>query len=181
MNTKRVTAAEQVLHAARVQGRVTAAGLACALESAQLLQSPESAAELARLLNLLGELSTDNAVADELCRALEERATRAEARVAALETERHQTNAALSDAAEALRADRDRIAELEAERSRPAPVLNPVMGPGQQRLAERTMAELEATHYRRLGLNPPSVEDPHDSLLHHTYRLGHDLPEIPHA
>ncbi|WP_327413187.1 hypothetical protein [Streptomyces sp. NBC_01233] len=26
-----------------------------------------------------------------------------------------------------------------------------------------------------------AVEDPHDSLLHHTYRLGHDLPEVPHA
>ena len=63
-----------------------------ALGSAQLLQSPETAAELARL----------------------------RARVAELETERHTTNEALSDAAETLRADRDRIAELcrqvEAER-----------------------------------------------------------------
>ncbi|CAM5509150.1 hypothetical protein [Streptomyces aurantiogriseus] len=37
------------------------------------------------------------------------------AQVAALLAERHSTNEALSDAAEALRADRDRIAELEAE------------------------------------------------------------------
>ncbi|MFD4936322.1 hypothetical protein [Streptomyces virginiae] len=26
-----------------------------------------------------------------------------------------------------------------------------------------------------------SLEDPHDSPLHHEYRLGHDFPEVPHA
>lgn len=40
------------------------------------------------------------------------------ARVAELEAERHVTNEALSDAAVQLRADRDRIAELEAQRER---------------------------------------------------------------
>ncbi|WP_330236113.1 hypothetical protein [Streptomyces sp. NBC_00566] len=40
------------------------------------------------------------------------------ARVAELETERHTTNQALSDAAETLRANRDRIAGLEAELAR---------------------------------------------------------------
>lgn len=40
---------------------------------------------------------------------------RLRARVEELEAERHTTNEALSDAAEALRADRDRIAQLEAE------------------------------------------------------------------
>jgi hypothetical protein len=39
---------------------------------------------------------------------------RARERVAALESERHTTNEALSDAAVRMRADRDRIAELEA-------------------------------------------------------------------
>ncbi|MFJ2961233.1 hypothetical protein ACIPIC_02850 [Streptomyces collinus] len=39
----------------------------------------------------------------------------AEARVAELEAERHTTNEALTDAAETLRANRDRIAELEAQ------------------------------------------------------------------
>lgn len=43
------------------------------------------------------------------------RADAAADRVAALEAERHSTNEALSDAAEALRVQRDRIAELEAE------------------------------------------------------------------
>ncbi|MFJ3173757.1 hypothetical protein ACIPJK_23660 [Streptomyces roseus] len=49
MNTRLVNTAADVLHAAMEQGRVTPAGLAYALESAQLLQSPETAAELARL------------------------------------------------------------------------------------------------------------------------------------
>lgn len=55
-----------------------------ALGSAQLLQSPETAAELAAL----------------------------RAEVAGLKAERHTTNEVLSDAAEQLRANRDRIAEL---------------------------------------------------------------------
>jgi hypothetical protein len=49
MNTSAIRAAEQVLHAAMQQGRVTAAGLAYALESAQLLQSPETAEEMRKL------------------------------------------------------------------------------------------------------------------------------------
>ncbi|MFJ7176469.1 hypothetical protein ACIQXA_08675 [Streptomyces massasporeus] len=44
-----------------------------------------------------------------------DRAEKAEARIAGLEQERHTTNEALTDAAETLRANRDRIAELEAE------------------------------------------------------------------
>lgn len=28
---------------------------------------------------------------------------------------------------------------------------------------------------------PAPAEDPHDSPLHHDYRVGHDLPEMPHA
>lgn len=48
MNTRRVNTAAGVINAALTQNR-TAAGIALALESAQLLQSPETAAELARL------------------------------------------------------------------------------------------------------------------------------------
>jgi hypothetical protein len=50
---------------------------------------------------------------DRLCREQRAQADKATARVAELEAERHSTNEALSEAAEALRADRDRIAELE--------------------------------------------------------------------
>lgn len=31
---------------------------------------------------------------------------------------------------------------------------------------------------RRMLLDRPPVEDPHDSPLHHTYALGRDLPEV---
>ncbi|MFD8577212.1 hypothetical protein ACFV1H_18005 [Streptomyces virginiae] len=87
---------------------------------------------------------------------------RLRARVTELEAERHATNEALSDAAEQLRRDRDRIAELEAERSRPVPVLRAAAG------LERLRRELARP-----------VEDPHDSPLHQTYRLGRDFPEVP--
>lgn len=55
--------------------------------------------------------------------AVSEECQRLAARVVELERERHSTNEALSDAAEALRADRDRIAELEAERTSYPPAL----------------------------------------------------------
>ncbi|KUH38423.1 MULTISPECIES: hypothetical protein [Streptomyces] len=106
MNARRVTAAAGVVHAA-MQSRQTAAGIAAALEAACLLQSPETAAEqretAAALRDTLGALLETQVERDAL-----------RARVAELETERHSTNEALSDAAEALRANRDRIAELEA-------------------------------------------------------------------
>jgi hypothetical protein len=76
------------MHRAMLRGTETAAGLAIVLESACLLQSPETAAELETLRT----------------------------RVAELEAERHTTNEALSDAAVQLRANRDLIAELEAAR-----------------------------------------------------------------
>ncbi|MCX5229726.1 hypothetical protein [Streptomyces sp. NBC_00233] len=85
MNARRVAAAEGVILAA-MQTRRTAAGIAVALESACLLQSPESTSELVAL----------------------------RAWVDSLETERHSTNEWVTDPAEALRVSRDRIAELEA-------------------------------------------------------------------
>ncbi|MGW2985425.1 hypothetical protein [Streptomyces goshikiensis] len=158
MNTRLVRAAEQVLHAAMQQGRVTAADLACALESAQLLQSPETAAELNRL----------------------------RARVPELEAERHSTNEALSDAAEQLRADRDRIAELEAERSRPAPVITAAAGLERLRAALAAPVE-DPAHAEDVGAQVQrlrallrgqrtAVGDPHDSPPHPEGRLGDDLP-----
>ncbi|MVO87896.1 hypothetical protein GPA10_24845 [Streptomyces sp. p1417] len=44
MNTRLVTAAADVIHAAQTAGTQTATGLACALDAAQLLQSPCPAA-----------------------------------------------------------------------------------------------------------------------------------------
>jgi len=152
------------------------------------------------------------------------------AEVDRLRDERHETNEALSDAAEALRANAARIAELEAQRERrrlrlvalqndalsmrgslspmggdrkvPFP-LGETLTPAVDWLIAR-VAELEALTPAAIQTcrvcgagysygNPCSsclfraemaaelkargFEDPHDSPLHHTYRVGHDLPE----
>ncbi|MFS4107516.1 hypothetical protein [Streptomyces sp. PD-S100-1] len=55
MNTRLVNAAAGVIGAAMSNGTRTAAGLAVALESACLLQSPETAAELERLREKIAE------------------------------------------------------------------------------------------------------------------------------
>lgn len=80
MNTNLVNRAAGVVLAALEQDR-TAAGIALALESAQMLMTPETAAELAKL----------------------------RARVAELEAERHSTNEALDDAVRELRARREDV------------------------------------------------------------------------
>ncbi|MCX4994301.1 hypothetical protein [Streptomyces longwoodensis] len=71
------------------------------------------AAEVERLRELLREATAGTAVADELTAVWRQRAEGAEARVEQLLAERHQTNENLSEAAEALRRQRDRITELE--------------------------------------------------------------------
>jgi chromosome segregation ATPase len=88
--------AKKVIDAAWLHGGAydLSSQAAFALESAQMLQSPETAAGLA-------------VMQEALLRALD--------RVAALETERHSTNESLSEAAEALRVQRDRITELEEQ------------------------------------------------------------------
>ncbi|MEU8968064.1 hypothetical protein AB0D11_02105 [Streptomyces monashensis] len=78
MNTKLVNAAADVVARAMENGRRVPAAVAVALESAQMLMSPEIAAELKQLRK----------------------------RVAGLETERHSTNEALDDAVQELRARR---------------------------------------------------------------------------
>jgi hypothetical protein len=96
------------------------------------------------------------------------------ARVAELEAERHSTNEALSDAAVRMRADRDRIAELEA--LTPARVQTcRVCGAGYTygepcsscEFRTRMAAELQAR----------GLDGEHYATVHHDYRVGHDLPE----
>ncbi|MEU9645515.1 hypothetical protein [Streptomyces sp. NPDC048188] len=126
--TQLVATAADVISRAMQQGRTLPAALAASLEAAQLLQSPTIAARLAEVekanagLDDLRVMALDkNDTLRTRIRTLEadrEASDReyeaATARVAELEAERHATNAALSDAAEQLRRDRDRIAELEA-------------------------------------------------------------------
>ncbi|MET9955655.1 hypothetical protein ABZ135_29475, partial [Streptomyces sp. NPDC006339] len=144
MNTKRVNAAEGVILAA-LKTKKTAAGVAIALESACLLQSPETAAELTRRRNedlalrvelapMGGPRKVPFELGDSLLPAVQwllarvaeleaqrDRWTaRADAVVARLKAERHSTNETLNDAMVALAETRDRIAELEA--LKPAPI-----------------------------------------------------------
>ena len=95
------------------------------------------------------------------------------ARVAELEAERHSTNEALDDA----------VQELRARQSCPCPPADqpgphqvgcffdgvPVSPPSERPVNELTAKFMPVAAYR---------EDPHDSPLHHDYRVGHDLPEL---
>jgi hypothetical protein len=107
VNTTSVNTAAGVILAALTQNR-TAAGIALALDSAQMLMTPETVAELKQLTDRVAELES----------------------------------------------------ELEALRAQGA-VLR---GDGITRRIAPTQALRE------------SWEDPHDSPLHHEYRVSHDLP-----
>lgn len=121
---------------------------------------------------------------------------RLRARVAELETERHTTNEALSDAAERLRRDRDRIAELEA--LKPASIqtcrkCGAGYTLGQPCSTCQFKAEMAAAtavrgcgcpaRFDRHAWGCPTLPDeaPHEGPEHHTYRVGRDLPEYPNA
>jgi hypothetical protein len=175
VNVSTIRTAEQVLHAAMQRGTQTAAGLAYALESAQLLQSPETAAELARLRTAWQSARRRAAYSFEM-RLVERRA--------------HE------DTATELVALRDRVTELEA--LKPASIqtcqkCGAGYTLGQPCSTCQFKAEMAAAtgvrecgcpaRFERHAWGCPTlpVEDPHDSPLHHDYRLGHDLPEMPHA
>ncbi|MFI8531751.1 hypothetical protein ACIGMX_16115 [Streptomyces aquilus] len=68
MNTKLVNSAAGVINAALASNR-TAAGIALALDSAQLLMSPETAAELEQLRAQVAELEAQREVLVERLRA----------------------------------------------------------------------------------------------------------------
>jgi len=66
MRTRAVNAAAGVIQAAMEQGRQTPAGLAIALDSARLLNSPEHAAEFQRLLEPVAATPADEPASDLL-------------------------------------------------------------------------------------------------------------------
>ena len=168
-------AAKRVIESAWLHGPSydLASQAAFALESTQMLQSPETAAELERLRARVDELEAQ--------------------RQADHETWQHDLRAARGER----EATAARIAELEALkpatfqdcrvcgagyeygqpcsncefRARMAVEAAPLKG--RARLDASAEAAAEATHWRRLG-----VEDPHDSPLHHRYDKGRDVPPI---
>lgn len=214
MNTKRVTAAAGVIHGSQKKGKQTATGLAADLESACMLQDPETAAEQRAL----------RARVDEVERKYTFDTAELKRRIAELEAERHSTNEALSDAAETLRENRDRIAELEkaAEQIRflhkdspmgPCPVCvdadamergddptvpypcptarlagaqdcdPPWMGattglvaPTQEPV-EDVRPQVQKLRSLLAGQRE-AVDGEHYAAVHHSYRVGRDLPEL---
>lgn len=102
MIARAVNAAADVIHRAQVNGKQTAMGLAIALDSAQLLMSPEVAEELKRLRARVADLEAGlPAMQEALFKALD--------RVSELEAERHSTNEALDDAVQELRLREDGV------------------------------------------------------------------------
>ncbi len=124
--------------------------------------------DAAQVLDDAGQL-LDPEVAAEL-KDLREENPALRARIAELEAERHTTNEALSDAAEQLRVDRDRITELEqllAAKDRPVDE-----DPIAYALTEKAELADKLTHtFASLR------EDVYESPLRHDYRVGHDLPK----
>ncbi|WP_199572669.1 hypothetical protein [Streptomyces murinus] len=217
MNTRSVNAAAGVIQAALERGR-TATGVAMALESAQLLQSPERAAEFERLkaerdefcdrvdtltavakgnkrhvAELFAELQKMQRERDEaLARVaeLEAQRDRRRARLVALQNDALNIRGALSPNGEARKVPMplgetllpavewliNRVAELEAERHS----TNEALDDAVQELRARRDAEVVGRSVEKLTrmLAPSPVEDPHDSPLHHGYRLGRDLPPL---
>lgn len=101
-------------------------------------------------------------------------------RVAGLEAERHSTNEALSDAAEALRKNRDRIAELEtaakAGRIETIADVGDWLDESGQKDAAYLVYTVDIPASREM--KTVSLEDPHDGPLAHRYLPGRDLPPL---
>lgn len=141
MNTKLVNTTAGVILAALEQNR-TAAGIALALESAQMLMTPETAAELV---------------------ALRARVVELEARLKRVKETGAQLGSALVDRTLELMA-----AEADGVTRRVAPV---------QALRADDVSPQVAKLRNLLAGQRAAVEDPHDSPLHHDYRVPRELPE----
>lgn len=100
--------------------------------------------------------------------------------------ERHSTNEALDSAVREAAELRARVAELEAFPDRAAVLREAadaiVADNDRQMWATKPGKHWAADLLRRMADGKPQrqQEDPHDSVLHHDYALGRDLPAIPH-
>lgn len=159
MNAKRVKAAEGVILAAQKQGRSLAASLAYALESACLLQSPESAMELELLQR---ELAAARAELEEL-RALKPAPIQTCRTCGAGYTYGQPCSQCTYTAL---------LAEVAAdegdEDDGPTDVIDVPDGWRDTPVARRAVEQLRADHSR--------WEDPHTSELHRDHTEPRDLP-----
>jgi hypothetical protein len=189
MTTRAVNAAAGVILAATQQGRQTPTGLAIALDSACLLNSPEHAAEVAKLQARIAELEAaaygdaevrllnpieqirhlhDCVTAqmsradtlDRLCREQRQRADQAEQRLAEY----------------ARPADDDPIAYTLTDKAAQLPDAPRVRHLRELLDRQHGQAEADGITRRIAPTQALQLEDPHDSPLHHDYAVGHDLP-----
>ena len=121
------------------------------------------------------------AVRDAEVEFLIQEVDRKSARIAELEAERHTTNEALDDAVQALRAGQsDGCSCPPADHPHQVGCLLDVPAPGSPERPVAALREDVSPQVEKLrallGGQRVAVEDPHDSPLHHPYRLGHDLP-----
>lgn len=173
MIARSVNAAADVIHRAQVNGAQTAAGLAMALESAQLLISPEVAAELEQLRR---DVESNRVDGQRLIRAEQRRAELE----AVLGSHRRDDQAEIERLTNELAQRTQDLVDTDAERER----LRARVVELEQLLADAPIAvtltekaSVAADKLTRL-LAPTQalrVEDPLG--LHHEYRLGRDLPE----
>jgi seryl-tRNA synthetase len=114
VNARAVSAAAHVIHAA-MKTHQTAAGIAAAVDSAGMLMSPEKAAEVERLRELLHDVQGIARRRTAEAEGRRKYGARLAARVTELETERHSTNEALDEAVQALRTKDTQVSELEQQ------------------------------------------------------------------
>jgi len=208
VNAKRVAAAAGVLHGSQVKGKRTAAGLAADLEAACMLQSPETAAEQkqlrARVAELEAERRSTNEALDDAVQELERRRDRiAELERSASEYPPAMPWAALMDhedladfldelAASAITHASSEVALTEVEKTcatwrliaeaqhghntAPGPdAMTRTFAPTQAlREDHRPSAEWVAETFSP----KPAPRDDDPNGLHHTYRVGRDLPPL---
>jgi len=209
VNTHRVNAAAGVIHAAMQRGKTLPQTLAYDLEAAGLLQSPETADELSRLRTAGSRLPVDDERIALIRRGRTHcEATRFETQderplhvwgpsqyPGRDMCQRCTTERAWAEDVDAdevvLLAEVDRlrarVAELEAALALdPDPI---AYGPRGYRCGCGKDAHSSLTPCRpdpeplagTVRTLARMAEDPHDSPLHTDYRLGHDLPEVPHG
>ncbi|MCZ4602981.1 hypothetical protein O3S80_04170 [Streptomyces sp. Lzd4kr] len=167
MIARAVNAAADVIHRAQVNGTQTATGIAIALESAQLLQSPETAAEVALSADAVRVAEESLA---ELRREHEENA-RLRARIAELDAQREAL-------AERLRAgqqwQRGRRPELVSEDFVSQPELRSIFGI--QLAAPWADGITQLIAPSQVLREVPDGE--HAAWVHHDHRVGRDLPGL---
>lgn len=176
-STRAINAAAGVIHAAMQQGKTLPQTIAYALDSAGLLNSPETAAELEHLRKRFAELEA--AAGDGSTRTVDE----------------DPITYALTAQAEALHASSGAVITTTTE-----PLVDPNgcgwcgipkdkhgrqwtlsagwhpwNRPTQEQIKERMRRRRSVAQLQ--GLLARQVEDPHDSELHHTYAIPRDFPE----